>query len=410
MPHGKHRRRSRRTHIAPPGSAPGTLIVDPHANRTQIEITAFGPDKLEHETLTDARGVSDYLHRWPIVWVNVDGLGDLKTVERLGEIFGLHPLALEDVLNVYQRPKVEDYGDYQFIVVRMPSLNAHLETEQLSLFLGKNFILTFQDSLPGDCLNPVRQRLRNEQGRLRHEGPDLLMYSILDAVVDANFPLLEQYGEMLDDLEDRILGRPDQGTIAEIHRIKRDLLVLRRATWPLRDALHVLLRDPIPLISDDTRLYLRDCYDHTVRIIELIETYRELCADLVDLYLSSVNNRMNEVMKVLTVFATVFIPLTFISSIYGMNFNTAVSPWNLPELNWYFGYPLAMGLMAIVAAGLVFFFWRKGWLAPLNPKNFPSARHSIPLPPPPLPPASLPRDTASSPSPTAVQSGPPGSA
>jgi magnesium transporter len=369
MPFGKHRRRSRRTHIAPPGSAPGTLIVDPHASRPQIEITAFGPDKLVHEKLNDAGAVRGYLHRWPVIWVNVDGLGDLETVRQIGEMFHLHPLELEDVLNVYQRPKIEDYAEHHFIVLRMPSLNSHLETEQLSLFLGKNFVLTFQDSLPGDCLDPVRLRLQNPEGKVRHQGPDLLMYAILDAVVDANFPLLERYGEMLDDLEDCILQRPSQSAIADIHRIKRDLLLLRRATWPLRDVLHTLLRDSNPLVSDETRIYLRDCYDHTVRIIELIETYRELCADLVDLYLSTVNNRMNEVMKVLTVFATVFIPLTFISSIYGMNFDTSASPWNMPELKWYFGYPLAMGLMTTVAASLVFFFWRKGWLAPLNPKN-----------------------------------------
>ncbi len=183
--------------------------------------------------------------------------------------------------------------------------------------------------------------------------------------------MLEHYGELLDALEDRILDAADTKSVAQIHTIKRDLLMLRRSIWPLRDALHSLLRDPIPIVTEETRVYLRDCYDHTVRMIEIIETYRELCADLVDLYLSSVNNRMSEVMKVLTVFSAIFIPLTFIAGIYGMNFDTSASPWNMPELHWPFGYPLILGLMLVVAVSLLVFFYRKGWLAPMNPKNVP---------------------------------------
>jgi magnesium transporter len=369
MSHRKHRshRRSRRHHVAPPGAPPGTLIPDPHASRTAIHVMAYGPDRLEEQTLTDPDAVRPFLGHWPVVWVDVDGLADVATVRRLGEIFGLHALALEDVLNVYQRPKLEQYGEHYFIVARMPAGADPLETEQLSLFLGPNFVLDFQDSLPGDCLDPVRQRIRGSVGQLRQVGTDYLMYAILDAVVDASFPLLERFGERLDALEDAVLERPDQATVAQIHRIKRDLLLLRRATWPLRDTLHALVRDENPLVSDETRLYLRDCYDHTLRIIELIETYRELCADLVDLYLSSVNNRMNEVMKVLTVFATIFIPLTFIVGVYGMNFDHDSSPWNMPELSWYWGYPAVWVLMAAIAGLLLYFFWRKGWLAPLRP-------------------------------------------
>jgi magnesium transporter len=256
----------------------------------------------------------------------------------------------------------------------MASLNDRLETEQLSIFLGNDFVLTFQDSLPGDCLDAVRNRIRTGLGRLRHAGPDHLAYALLDAVVDGNFPVLEHYGEMLDGMEDIVLDRPTQQVLSQIHSIKRDLLTLRRACWPLRDALHTLLREPIAMISEETRVYLRDCYDHALRIIELIETYRELCADLVDLYLSSVNNRMSEVMKVLTVFSTVFIPLTFIAGIYGMNFHPEDSPLNMPELTWYWGYPAVLLLMAVVASAILFYIWRMGWMAPLNPRNFASER------------------------------------
>jgi magnesium transporter len=250
-------------------------------------------------------------------------------------------------------------------------LNDRLESEQLSIFLGRDFVLTFQDSLPGDCLDPVRNRIRHSLGRIRQLGPDHLVYALLDAVVDCHFPVLETYGEQLDSLEDRILEAAGTRSVAQIHAIKRDLLTLRRALWPLRDALHSLLRDEIPLITDDTRVYLRDCYDHALRLIEMIETYRELCADLIDLHLSSVNNRMSEVMKVLTVFTAVFVPLTFIVGVYGMNFETSASPWNMPELLWPFGYPLIWGIMIAVALALLVFFYRKGWLAPMNPKNVP---------------------------------------
>jgi magnesium transporter len=309
-----------------------------------------------------------------MLWVDVDGLGDADTVRSLGEIFNLHPLALEDVLHVFQRPKLEQYGEHYFLVARMASLNDHLETEQLSIFLGKDFVLTFQDSLPGDCLDPVRNRIRKSLGRIRQYGPDHLVYALLDAVVDSHFPVLEHYGERLDVLEDRILEAATTRSISQVHTIKRDLLTLRRAIWPLRDALHSLLRDDIPMVTEETRVYLRDCYDHTVRLIEMIETYRELCADLVDLYLSSVNNRMSEVMKVLTVFSSIFIPLTFIVGVYGMNFDTSVSRWNMPELLWPFGYPLVLAFMLAVAVAFLVFFHRKGWLAPMNPKNVPRQR------------------------------------
>jgi magnesium transporter len=247
-------------------------------------------------------------------------------------------------------------------VLRMLTAAERLEAEQLSLFLGDRFVVTFQEGKPGDSLEPVRKRLRESAGKLRTLGADYLAYALIDAVIDGYFPVLEEYGERLETLEDEILDKPGAGTIARLHGIKRDLLEVRRAVWPLREALAALDRDPGELVTAETRVFLRDCYDHVVRVMDLVETYRELCADLMDVYLSSVSNRLNEVMRVLTVFSAIFIPLTFIAGVYGMNFHTDASPWNMPELAWKWGYPFCLGLMLATAGGLLVFFARKGWL------------------------------------------------
>lgn len=265
------------------------------------------------------------------------------------------------MLNTHQRPKVEQYSDNLFIVARMIERGEQFETDQLGMFLGKDFVITFQH-LHGDCLDPLRQRIRTGRGIIRTAGPDYLAYSVLDGVVDSYFPILESFGEEIESLEDATMLRPDRTIISRTHNVKAKLLVLRRAIWPLRDALHVLVRDPTPLVSENTRVYLRDCSDHTFQLIDLLETYRELASDLLDLYHSSLANRMNEVMQVLTVIATIFIPLTFIVGVYGMNFDTKVSPWNMPELEWYWGYPAVWAVMLAVAGGLLYFFKRKGWL------------------------------------------------
>jgi magnesium transporter len=349
---------------APPGAAPGTLVADPTASKPIVKLMAYGPEvfvELELRTIADFDRIPEILKQYPVTWVNVDGLGDAKVVARLGEIFGLHPLALEDVLNTHQRSKVEQYGDHLFIVARMIEGGADFETDQLGMFLGQRFVVTFQH-LVGDCLDPLRERIRVGRGIIRTAGPDYLAYAMLDAVVDSYFPVLERFGEEIEALEDAIINNPDRGIISHTHEVKSKLLVLRRAIWPLREALHVLVRDPNPVIHEDTRVYLRDCSDHTFQIIDLLETYRELASDLLELYHSSLSNRMNEVMQVLTVIATIFIPLTFIVGIYGMNFDTAVSPWNMPEVKWYYGYPAVWGLMIAIAGGLLLFFRRKGWL------------------------------------------------
>jgi magnesium transporter len=323
-------------------------------------IAYHGNDFVEHE-IRRPEDVAELLQNWPVTWLNVAGLGDAQTIDELGSLFGLHPLALEDVVNVHQRAKVDQYGEHLFVVARMPRENEGLATEQVSVFVGKNFVLTFIEDA-GDSFEPVRTRLR-AGGRLREAGPAYLTYSLLDAVIDAYFPVVESFAERLDKLEDRVTMRPSRGAIAEIHAAKHSLRLLRRILWPLREAVNSLIRDPSPLMDDDTRVHLRDCYDHLVQIIDLLETYRELCSDLTDLYLSSLSNRMNEVMKVLTIIATIFMPLSFITGLYGMNFHTGTSPWNMPELNWRFGYFYALGLMSLTALAMLWYFRRKGWLS-----------------------------------------------
>jgi magnesium transporter len=312
--------------------------------------------------------IREYLGRWAVTWVNVDGLGDGDILRRIAEVFRLHPLALEDVVHVHQRAKVELYSDYYFIVGRMVEKNERLETDQLSLFLGKNFVVTFQE-WPGDDFDPVRQRIRKAGGNFRRLGPDYLAYALIDAFIDHYFPVLEKYGERLEVLEDNILSRPESDVISEIYEVRRELLALRRCAWPLRDAMSTLYREPSPFVSDETRLYLRDCYDHAVQIMDLLENYRETASSLTEVYLSSASNRLSEIMKVLTIFTTIFIPLSFIAGVYGMNFNTAASALNMPELNWYWGYPFALTLMAAVAGSMLLLFRKKGWLSSVRRKQ-----------------------------------------
>lgn len=372
MQRRKHKTRFHRR--TPPGALPGAVVVDPQAKPPKLHLLAYGPDACEERTLGKVSEAREYLGKLPVTWINVEGLGDATTIGQVGEMFGLHRLALEDVVNVHQRAKVEEYRDHLFIVARMPRQDPHLESEQVSIFLGKNFLVTFLED-PGDCFEQVRQRLRAGQGLGRTCGPDYLAYALIDAVIDAYFPVLERYGEKLDTLEDEMLLRPSPHTVAELHVAKSVLRMARRVLWPQREALNTLVRDRTALVRDEARVYLRDCYDHTVQLIDLLEVDRERCADLMDIYLTTASNRLNEVMRVLTVISTLFIPLTFIVGVYGMNFNTKASPWNMPELEWYFGYPLVWLAMLVVAAGQFVFFFRKGWLG----SSLTRERHTPPL-------------------------------
>ncbi|HEY5598746.1 MAG TPA: magnesium/cobalt transporter CorA, partial [Kiloniellales bacterium] len=328
----------------------------------------YGPADVEEVEAARLEDIAKNRGKWPVVWVNVDGLRDLDFIRAIGEMFGLHRLALEDVVNVHQRPKVEEYEDHLFVVSRMIAVDDAPHTEQISLFLGDGYLLTFQETV-GDCFDPVRDRIRRHRGLIRESGADYLTYALLDAVIDGYFPVLEDYGEELEILEDTVLAAPLREHVGQIHEMKRNFLTLRRAIWPQREMISALSRNTSKQVSDQTRVYLRDCYDHTIQLIDILETYREVASGLVDVYLSSVSARMNEIMKVLTIIATIFIPLGFIAGVYGMNFNQGVSPWNMPELSWYFGYPVALGLMAAVAGGLLFFFRRRGWLGGDRPSE-----------------------------------------
>jgi magnesium transporter len=345
---------------APAGTAPGTLISHPDAGPPVIRVTGYGPDAFDELEVVAPAELAALRGRWPVVWVDVEGVGDADSVAAIGEVFGLHRLALEDVMNVHQRPKVEEYADYLFGVTRMASLGERVDTEQVSLFVGEGWVLTFQER-PGDCWDLVRERLRLGRGRMRSQGPDFLFYALFDAVVDHFYPILEEFGMRMELLEEEVIESPRKELVGTIHAARRDLIALRHMMWPMRDAVGQLYRDPSHLVTEDTRLYLRDSYDHTVQVIDLLENYREMASALMEVYLSSVNQRMNEVMKVLTIIATIFIPLTFIAGVYGMNFDPEASPWNMPELNWYWGYPAVMLFMLSLALGLLGFFKKKGW-------------------------------------------------
>jgi magnesium transporter len=357
--HRRSRLRFRRRKV-PVGAPPGTLAVDPEAQPPVIRAMAYGPDTLVEKTLTDPAEVRRFGEGAPVRWINVDGLGAPEVLSRLGAEFGVHRLVLEDVVNLGQRAKVDRYGDQLFIVLRMPLPGIH-GTEQVSLLVGEGFLLSVQE-VSGDAFDPVRERIRNGLGRMRSSGSDYLTYALIDAVIDGYFPVLEGFGDELDALEDEVFGEPDQQTLARMHALKRDLVNLRKAIWPHREMLSSVEREGGDLFTGETRHYLRDAYDHVVRIIDLTEALRDVAADLMNTYLTMVSNRMNEVMKVLTIVATIFIPLGFVAGLYGMNFDTSVSRWNMPELEWAFGYPAVLLFMVLAGVGMLLYMRRRRWL------------------------------------------------
>lgn len=368
-----------------PGSLPGTIDLPSDAPPPDIVLIDYSETSATRLKINTPEECAPYLDTHSVSWVDVLGLGNEETWLKLSRVFNLHALVLEDVVNVPERPKVDDFDSQIVIIAWMVMLkdNTHgFYIEQVSFVLGEDYLLTVQEEPERDCFARVRDRIRYNKGIIRQRKADYLAYALLDAIIDGYFPVLEAYGERIEELEDEVVTNPSRQTLQEIYKIRRELLALRRAIWPQRDALNTLIRDSSNLISPEVRIYLRDCYDHAVQVIDIVETYRELSSGLMDVYLSSISNKMNEIMKLLTVISTIFIPLTFIAGVYGMNFNPDASPWNMPELNWYWGYPACWAVMIAVAAGLVYFFWRRGWF-----ENFSTIHHdaeieinSVPIP------------------------------
>jgi magnesium transporter len=341
------------------GAAPGTLVYT-GPERTEpvsVSILAYNPDGME-ESFPSELDLGEVGREGWVTWINVDGLNDIGLIERMGKAFELHPLTLEDLVHTGQRPKLEEYDGYLFLVLRMLTVGSEgngVLSEQVGIILGEGYVLSFQERA-GDVWEPVRERIRGESGRIRRRGPDYLAYALLDAVVDHYFHILEGMADTVEDLEVEVLQHPTSDTMHRIHNLRQEMLVVRRAVWPLRDLANGLVRTESNLVQEDTAVFLRDVYDHTVQVIDMAETLRDVVSGLMDLYMSSVSNRMNEIMKVLTIMASLFIPLTFLAGIYGMNFE------NMPELGWPWAYPALLLVMAGMALGLMVYFKRKDWL------------------------------------------------
>jgi len=325
-------------------SAPKTEVIT--FNRDRVDISH--PDLEKQCLLPPPEGA--------VTWVNVEGIGRLELLKKLGECYGIHLLVLEDIANTDQRPKAEEYDNYLFVVLKMLTpVESGVSSEQVSLVLGEGWLLTFQEGLDGDPFSPVRQRLNNVQGRVRNQGADFLAYSLMDVIVDNYFLVLEQVADSIELMEEELMRAPEPRTLAEIYRLKRELLFIHKAIWPLREVLNSMIRRESPIVQEPTLIYLRDLYDHTIQVIETVETLRDMLSGMLDIYLSSVSNRMNAVIKVLTIIATIFMPLTFIVGLYGMNFK------HMPELEWQWGYPAVWLLMVVVTAGMLIFFKNKRW-------------------------------------------------
>jgi magnesium transporter len=342
------------------GLAPGTAvhIGERKSDRTRLRLLHYDAARVTEKDLEDIEEGAVLRPDSGVTWVHVTGVHDVGLLDRLGRCFGLHSLVLEDISNTDQRPKFEDYGDYIYIVLKMlhdsPS-SSGIDAEQVSIIFGGNFVLSFEEAEP-TVFDPVRERVRAGRAQIREHGADYLAYSLLDTVVDNYFSLLEQFGEKMELLQSELLMTPTPRMQHSLHHLRGEMVTLRKSVWPLREVLSGLERGRSSLINQDTYLYLRDVYDHTVHVIDTIETFRDTASGMLDMYLMSLSNRMNEIMKVLTIIATIFMPLSFIASLYGMNFR------HMPELDWSWSYPLVLLSMAAIAAGMMAFFRRKKWL------------------------------------------------
>ena len=342
------------------GLPPGTLVHvgERRAEKAKITILDYDEKNFEERVAKRVEDCFPFKDKPTVTWINIDGLHDIKIIEKLGKHFGLHPLLLEDILNTGQRPKMEDFESHIFVVLKMLYHDKEADeivAEQVSIVLGENFVISFQER-EGDVFDTIRERIRSGKGRIRKAGPDYLAYSLMDAIIDNYFIILERLGDRIGDMEDEVVDNPSKEALRNIHHVKGEMVFLRKSVWPLREVISGLERTESRLIDEKTNIYLRDVYDHTVQIIDTIESLKDTVSGIRDTYLSSISNRMNEVMKVLTIFASIFIPLTFIAGVYGMNFEY------IPELGWHWGYFAVWAVMISAAMLMLLYFRRKGWL------------------------------------------------
>jgi len=347
-------------HSKKAGTSPGTLIHigEKKTEETKITLIDFDEAHLQEqviETIEEAFPLKDLP---TVTWINIDGLHDVNIIEKIGSHFNIHPLVLEDILNTGQRPKAEEYEDAIFVVLKMLNYDKTAEqilSEQFSLVLGPNFLISFQE-IQGDVFKTVRERIRKPKTRIRKAGCDYLAYALIDAIVDHYFVILEALGDKMEDLEAELLDNPTRDTVEIIHEMKQEMIYMRKHIWPIREIINGLVKSESSLIQEQMHVYFRDVYDHTIQIIDTIESYRDILAGMLDMYMSTVSNKMNEVMKVLTIIATIFIPITFVAGIYGMNFKF------MPELEWRWGYVMVWAIIVVVAGIMIGFFKKKQWL------------------------------------------------
>jgi magnesium transporter len=342
------------------GMSPGTLmhIGEKKIEKARISLIHYDQERLEEKELQSIEESFPYKDAPPLSWINIDGLHEVGIIEKIGSHFGIHPLTLEDIVNTGQRPKVDDFNDYLYIVFKMLIFDetiCHISSEQVSLILGPNFLISFQET-EGDVFNFVRERIRKGSIQMRKSGPDYLAYALMDAVVDHYFLILEKMSERIEQFEDRVYSEPTPEILQAIHDLKREIIYFRKQVWPMREVLNIWQKTESSLVQQSNKVFIRDVYDHTIQVIDTIESFRDIIAGMQDLYLSTMSNRMNEVMKVLTIMATIFIPLTFIAGIYGMNFKF------MPELEWKWSYPVLWAVLLVIFGGMLLYFKRKKWL------------------------------------------------
>ena len=342
------------------GMSPGSLVHvgEQKIDKARISAMNYDQNRLEEKELKRIEESFAYKDTAPVTWINIDGLHDVELIEKVGTHFGIHPLTLEDIVNTGQRPKVEDFEDYIYLVFKMLKFDdttGHIASEQVSLILGPHYLISFQEA-EGDVFNFVRERIRKGRVRIRKSGPDYLAYALIDAIVDHYFLILEKIGEKIELFEDRVHEEPTPEVLQNIHVLKREIIYFRKQVWPMREVLNVWQKTESPLMQEAHKVFISDVYDHTIQVIDTIESFRDIIGGMMDLYLSTLSNRMNEVMKVLTIMATIFIPLTFVAGIYGMNFKF------MPELEWKWSYPVLWILLVVIFVSMLFYFKRKKWL------------------------------------------------